>query len=1459
KPRKRMFFALEETESVLTFFKDESDFVKKKEPVGIIPLLNAACTVAESSSTAFAIHANGRTYGFDADNEQSAARWMNALQNRRESVDLNENIRRTSRHCKRRSSSLGHSRSASLPSESELRTKRLQRNHMSNRRQHATALNRVHSTVFPPSNGRCLDEKEKYEGRRERAPSWFDEWIRTWLNEQPFNTCGIETDKSSSAHTRDQCDWELRTSSTTTSTCDSEQYSTVSGEVANADEVHYLRIITNRQKERIEQLNEEKKRLTVEISQLKAFQNATAEAINDNFKASLITQNKFLNAEVLRLSERSEAEQRTIKKLKKEKEVLEEDMNSFRREYVFLLQSCIRIPLSDQHSMDVLQVKLLGGDVHKKRVLRLLEEARITDPTLPTFECVTGLGNYVDMYGYRHSFVDEGLALHYICTLLHAHYSRRSQAYAEHRNAWKEYLRKCKYQISNTPEARRLVRGGIPCELRTSVWRALIHQQVADVKKKYGKYYYRNLCNSQGTLAERQYIATQQKQIMLDLLRTMPGNVHFMSPTCKGVQQLEQVLRAYCLHNPVVGYCQGMNFLASTAMLFVGAEDTFWFLVAVTEKYFNASYFDQSLTGAQADQEVLKELLCLRLPRLSAHLDACDIDLATVTLNWFLALFFDAVPFQTMIRIWDCFLLEGPKVLFRFAVALLSIHENEVLTRTDTISVMKVLKASVRLTYDYEGLSKLAFDATQPFPSRSRIEQKQRAYLSILTERLSRRRQLLSCFSNTSSASQNNGLVIELISFCDGEQGSGFICSGNQTKGIISRLTVSDGASSLQRLQLELDCRILSMTIPNGRIAFLSLLSAYIVALHIKDTDLEILWELKLNDVALKLLHNGDRLYAALANGTLTVIEKVTELVPSELELYRLPIGAAPISDVAIVDDTMWLAVACKVVVLSIPSLTTLKRIYVASAASGSGAPLFEKIRCMCASPHGVWIVTAHSTLVQLWRESECRLLFDASYDHSHKFRKPSLSDWDEKEEMEITMVLFVHEQVWIGTNDGYLIIYEVKNSDSNETSKNADAPSKQKYPAGRRLSPKSGSVSDIQQSPTYYIPTESETRHDEKVSVAEYPAAERKARKISLFIDRSTKRYSAVQRGSRDALGEPTHVSATASPSRITQPVQVDACNFASNSDKADQHEVRTRMCVLSGLGMSGDSAVSVFSSDENTDDGPLSTAQNSSALFSTVISERLHESRSRSHGRGLVRSSTAPSGPSLHVLVDPSSLSSNVSMEYDDLFELYSEADGAIPSTSNAFVRKSSLPLTSTLRRNLEPTSTRMSADKNTVPADSGPTVTSPAASISSRHAADAWRTFQESDFKLRRKDLDFEETLGRSVFSETYVKCSNDFALDASNSSTSTQSISSGITLELDMKIKIADKPVKCAQVTRVGNETVVVTCAGNYDDVESVLRWTIDRKGSKDGELWINDPIVDEYLRKKSAAFHDAQCS
>ena len=68
--------------------------------------------------------------------------------------------------------------------------------------------------------------------------------------------------------------------------------------------------------------------------------------------------------------------------------------------------------------------------------------------------------------------------------------------------------------------------------------------------------------------------------------------------------------------------------------------------MAITEKYFSPNYFDKTLTGAQADQEVLKDILRDKLPQIAEHLDSIDIELSTVTFNWFLAIFFEAVPFQ---------------------------------------------------------------------------------------------------------------------------------------------------------------------------------------------------------------------------------------------------------------------------------------------------------------------------------------------------------------------------------------------------------------------------------------------------------------------------------------------------------------------------------------------------------------------------------------------------------------------------------------------------------------------------------------------------------------------------------------------------------------------------------------------------------------------------------------------
>jgi hypothetical protein len=46
------------------------------------------------------------------------------------------------------------------------------------------------------------------------------------------------------------------------------------------------------------------------------------------------------------------------------------------------------------------------------------------------------------------------------------------------------------------------------------------------------------------------------EQILLDMHRTFPNNIHFRPDGCARQKQLHRVLVAYSNHNPGVGYCQ---------------------------------------------------------------------------------------------------------------------------------------------------------------------------------------------------------------------------------------------------------------------------------------------------------------------------------------------------------------------------------------------------------------------------------------------------------------------------------------------------------------------------------------------------------------------------------------------------------------------------------------------------------------------------------------------------------------------------------------------------------------------------------------------------------------------------------------------------------------------------------------------------------------------------------------
>ncbi|TNY20837.1 GTPase activating rab protein [Rhodotorula diobovata] len=227
-----------------------------------------------------------------------------------------------------------------------------------------------------------------------------------------------------------------------------------------------------------------------------------------------------------------------------------------------------------------------------------------------------------------------------------------------------------------------LVRKGIPITYRPKIWGEC---SSANEAREPGVY--------QELLAQPLMPGEAQclKQIDMDCHRTFPTNV-FFAGNGPGVAKLRNVLVAYSRRNPKIGYCQGMNNLVATLLLTHPAEeDAFWVLVCIIENILPSDYYTSHLLVSRADQQVLQDLVARILPRLAAHLEEQGVELTAITFSWFLSLFTDSLPIQTLLRVWDLFFIHGTIFLFRVALAILKLHEPDLLECDSAASLYALL------------------------------------------------------------------------------------------------------------------------------------------------------------------------------------------------------------------------------------------------------------------------------------------------------------------------------------------------------------------------------------------------------------------------------------------------------------------------------------------------------------------------------------------------------------------------------------------------------------------------------------------------------------------------------------------------------------------------------------------------------------------------------------------------
>jgi len=261
-----------------------------------------------------------------------------------------------------------------------------------------------------------------------------------------------------------------------------------------------------------------------------------------------------------------------------------------------------------------------------------------------------------------------------------------------------------------------LVKTGVPRAYRKEVWKALLVRDDAGGTSAGGDAAatYAALV-SQIDAAE---FRDDLDQIEKDLHRTFPN--HRLTGDEEGKARLRRILGAYAVRNPLVGYCQGLNFLAATFLLVfcpdvgddestadVGEDEStaFWCFVALVEDILTG-YFDPMMINQQVDGLVFEQLVRELLPGLAAHFDEVGLHVPTAVAGWFLVAFVNSLPAEATMRVWDVLFLDrsSPAALFRVALALLEIYKEAILECRNDSDAYMLVQAIGSITFDASSL-----------------------------------------------------------------------------------------------------------------------------------------------------------------------------------------------------------------------------------------------------------------------------------------------------------------------------------------------------------------------------------------------------------------------------------------------------------------------------------------------------------------------------------------------------------------------------------------------------------------------------------------------------------------------------------------------------------------------------------------------------------------------------------
>jgi hypothetical protein len=232
--------------------------------------------------------------------------------------------------------------------------------------------------------------------------------------------------------------------------------------------------------------------------------------------------------------------------------------------------------------------------------------------------------------------------------------------------------------------------------LRAYVWQLATrakHKKQA-LEQKRGTGLYKLLVSKQ---------AIQSEEIDRDTTRTHLHAEAFADDDL-GNAVLGNLLKAYSVLDPEVGYCQGMNFIVGFMLTQMPEEDAFFLLYALlSEPRFGLRhFFIKDIPGLIMCKEQFEQLLTWFLPVVAVHFRRIEV-VSSMYAEWFMTLFTcKCFPRDLSARVWDLLFVDGVRVLHQVALAVLHAHQDILVTLdfASCIIYLKTLPDAERLDPD---------------------------------------------------------------------------------------------------------------------------------------------------------------------------------------------------------------------------------------------------------------------------------------------------------------------------------------------------------------------------------------------------------------------------------------------------------------------------------------------------------------------------------------------------------------------------------------------------------------------------------------------------------------------------------------------------------------------------------------------------------------------------------------